>query len=287
MIRNKLVLEKNCIITKDIGTIKAQKELQELCLRIEDEKSHCNISSGWNLKQYLKPHVLKPFFIVYIFNILQIPCGTNLFIFYSVDIISNATTDETMNVNFINILTSSTRVIFMAASCLCLVWIGRRTISITSGVGSGIACVILGTAVYLQYDQAWLISTLVVLYVAFNTYGFFVLPPSMIGEILPSKIRCPVGAYIFVSNDIGMFVATKIFLSVNRSVGAHGLFWIFGSSSLFCALFLYLLLPETKGQSLVQLEQYFLQSNVLWITRHRTKTSVLTNSSNKRNMINK
>jgi len=91
----------------------------------------------------------------------------------------------------------------------------------------------------------------------------------MVGEILPSKIRCVGGAYIFTMNDTGMFFATKVFPAVVRTVGIHSIFWIFGVSSLLCSLFLYLMLPETKGRSLVQIEEYFLQPNVLWLTRKK------------------
>ena len=91
----------------------------------------------------------------------------------------------------------------------------------------------------------------------------------MTGEILPSKIRCDAGAYIFTMNDIEMFFATKAFRSVVTAVGIHGLFWIFGVSSLLCSLFLNLVLPETKGHSVVQIEEYFLHLNVLWFKRKK------------------
>ncbi|XP_023702853.1 facilitated trehalose transporter Tret1-like [Cryptotermes secundus] len=224
-------------------------------------------SQKW--KQYLRPQVYKPFIIIHIFNIVQIVCGTNLFIFYSVDIISGFKHDGSLDINLTTILTSTVRVVFMAVSCVMLVWFGRRTVCISSGLGSGVSAVLIGTFVYMQNIEAWIIIGLVLVYVAFNTYGYFVMPPSMIGEILPSKIRCFAGAYIFTMNDIGMFCATKAFSSVARAVGIHGIFWIFGVSSLLCSLFLYLLLPETKGRSLVQIEEYFLQPNILWLTRNK------------------
>ena len=222
----------------------------------------------------MKPHILKPFFTIHMYNILQIVCGTNLFIFYAVDIISGMNVHGNLDVNLINVLTSSVRVVFMAVSCLILVWVGRRALSISSGVGSGTAAVILGTLIYFKVTHEWLLTSLILLYVAFNTYGYFVLPPSMIGEILPSKIRCIAGAYIFTLNDIVMFGATKAFPSISASIGAHGIFWTFGISSLVCALFLYLLLPETKGRSLVEIERYFLQSNIFWITRNKNKVKM-------------
>jgi hypothetical protein len=233
-----------------------------------------NVAAHQKWKEYLTPQAYKPFIIVHVFNIIQIICGTNLFIFYAVDIISGLKSDGSLDINLTTILTSIVRVVFMVVSCVILVWIGRRTMCISSGLGSGIVAVIIGTVVHMQNVQAWIMTSLVLIYVAFNTYGYFVLPPSVIGELLPSKIRCVAGAYIFTMNDIGMFCATKAFPSVARAVGIHGLFWIFGVSSLACSLFLYLMLPETKGRSLVQIEEYFLQPNVLWITRKKcTKRS--------------
>jgi hypothetical protein len=228
-----------------------------------------NTSLAGKWKQYLKPQVYKPFNIIHIFNIMQIVCGTHLFIYYSVDIISGLNRDGSLNIKLTTILISTVRVVFMAVSCIMSVWIGRRTICISSGLGSGISAVLIGIFVYMQNIQTWIIIGLVLIYVAFNTYGYFVTPPIMVGEILPSKIRCLAGAYIYTMNDIGMFCATKAFPSVVRAVGTHGIFWIFGVSSLLCSLYLYLLLPETKGRSLVQIEEYFLQPNVLWLTRNK------------------
>jgi len=222
-----------------------------------------------NWKQYLKPHIYKPFIIIHVINIMQIVCGTYLFIFYAVDIISGLKTDGSLDSELVTNLTSIVRVVFMVVSCVILVWFGRRTICVSSGLGAGIAAVLIGIFVYVQTSHTWIIIGLVLLYVAFNTYGYFVIPPIMVGEILPSKIRCVGGAYIFTINDIGLFFATKAFPSVVRAVGIHGLFWIFGVSSLLCSLFLYLMLPETKGRSLVQIEEYFLQQNVLWLTRKK------------------
>jgi len=148
---------------------------------------------------------------------------------------------------------------------------------VSSGVCSGIAAVLIGTFVYMQTIQTWIIIGFVLLYVAFNTYGYYVMAQTMIGEILPSNMRCVGGAYIFTMNYVVIYFATKYYASVFTAVGTHGLFWIFGVSSLLCSLFLYLMLPETKGRSLVQIEEYFLQPNVLWLTRKKCQNIRNTN----------
>ncbi|XP_069704827.1 facilitated trehalose transporter Tret1-like [Periplaneta americana] len=251
----------------------AERDLQEVVNRTNEENNSIpNSSSKWNCKRYLRPEFLKPFLIIHIFNLIQVVCGSNLFIFYTVDILSGLKTDGSLDVNLTTNLTSIVRVVFMAVSCVMLVYVGRRPMSISSGLGSGIVAVVLGILAHVQTVPAWVMIICVLFYVAFNTYGYFVLPAIMVGEILPSKIRCILGGYIYTMNDMAMFGATKIFPSVHTVIGTAGLFWVFGVFSLFCALFLYLLLPETKGRSLVQIERYFLMPNILWLTRNKMKT---------------
>ncbi|KAJ4440280.1 hypothetical protein ANN_08419 [Periplaneta americana] len=250
----------------------AERDLQELVNRTNEDNNSIPISSfKWNCKQYLRPEVLKPFLIAHIFNIIQVVCGTNLFIFYSMDIVSGLKTDGSFDVNWTTNLTTIVRVVFMAISCVMLMWMGRRSMSISSGLGSGVSATVLGALVHIQNVPEWLMIVCVLLYVAFNTYGFFVLPAIMVGEILPSKVRCVLGAFIFTMNEVAMFAATKIFPSVHNAIGTAGLFWLFGVFSLFCCLFVYLSLPETKGRSLVQIERYFMMPNNLWLTRNKVE----------------
>jgi len=136
-------------------------------------------------------------------------------------------------------------------------------------VCSGIVAVLIGTFVYMQTIHTGINIGLIFSFVAFNTCGYFVMAQTMIGEILPHNIRCVGGAYIFTINYIVMLVAKKFFLSIVTAVGTHGLLWIFGVSALVCSLFLYLMLPETKGRSLVQIEEYFLQPNILSLRRKK------------------
>ena len=254
--------------------LQAEEDLQELVRRLAEEnrerkrnESTCSISQ---ISGFVKPQYLKPFFIVHIFNLFQITCGTNLFIFYASDIIAELERD-----NFTLVFLSGIRVAVLIVSCFLLVWIKRRTICLTSGAGSGIAALAIALAASVNFYHSWYMFLMLALYVAFNSYGFFVLPSSMVGELLPSSIRSYGGAYIFTINDVGMFAVTKVFPSLISSIGIEGIFWIFGCSSLICTLFLYLLLPETKDQTLVDIEKYFLQDNVLWVKRNKEYKSVI------------
>ena len=108
-------------------SLQAERDLEEILKRIEDQKRalanqmDSNQIYWWNWKHCLKPHVQKPFIITHVFNIMQIVCGKNLFIFYALDIISSLKTDGSLNSKLVNNLTSIVRGVFMVVSCVILV----------------------------------------------------------------------------------------------------------------------------------------------------------------------
>lgn len=106
-------------------------------------------------------------------------------------------------------------------------------------------------------------------YVAFNTLGFFLLPGLMIGELLPTKVRGLCGGYIFCLFNVVLFGFTKLYPILFRSIGMAGIFGLFGISASIATIVLFLMLPETKGKSLLQIEQYYQKPNIFWFTRHK------------------
>lgn len=72
-----------------------------------------------------------------------------------------------------------------------------------------------------------------------------------------------------------LFGVAKVFPFVKNSVGVSGVFWIFALVGILASIFLYLTLPETKGQTLSEIEDYFQQAGFLWIGRKkRAKVNV-------------
>jgi SP family facilitated glucose transporter-like MFS transporter 8 len=93
------------------------------------------------------------------------------------------------------------------------------------------------------------------------------MPGIAMGELLPAKIRGSAGGYILAGTYLGFFVTTKTFPWLCDLLEVHGVFGLFGITTAVGTLLMYLFLPESSGKSLLQIENYFGQPNVLWVGR--------------------
>lgn len=203
---------------------------------------------------------------------LQIFSGTYIVIFYAVDIVQDVAGDG-MDSLVAAILTAVIRLVFSIVGCFLLYYMNKRTLCIMSGIGSTVTSLGLGIFTLARIGETptsvdvWFTAVCIIVYIASNTLGFMMLPGLMVGELLPAKIRGMCGGYIFMLFNIILFVFSKMYPLMKATIGIHGLFIIFGVSSLLGTIFMYLVLPETRNRSLIQIEQYFEKSNFLWMNR--------------------
>uniref|UniRef100_A0A8D8XVG1 Facilitated trehalose transporter Tret1 n=1 Tax=Cacopsylla melanoneura TaxID=428564 RepID=A0A8D8XVG1_9HEMI len=110
-------------------------------------------------------------------------------------------------------------------------------------------------------QTSWVPVAAIVLYIVFSTFGFLIIPWSLLGEIYPAKSRevaCGITAclaYLF------NFAIVKCYPYMSRSIGSYGVFAFFGVMALIGTLFVIIFLPETQGKTLAEIEQYFIGSH--------------------------
>lgn len=158
-------------------------------------------------------------------------------------------------------------------ACILLLRVTRRSLVLVSGAGTAICTLALAFLLIQGPGTGVAPPALILGYVAFNTLGFFLLPGLMIGELLPTKVRGLCGGYIFCLFNAVLFGFTKLYPIMKTSIGMAGVFGLFGASAALATIVLFLLYPETKGKSLIQIEQYYQKSNILWVTRKKMSDS--------------
>ncbi|XP_059480638.1 facilitated trehalose transporter Tret1-2 homolog [Neocloeon triangulifer] len=257
----------------ELAVLAARRDQEEQHALAKQKKRRNSWFNTWRQSPLFSRVVLKPLIVVNVFNVVQILSGTYTIIFYAVDVLQQAEGgDETDQVAELEtaVLTALVRTVITAFACLLLLKVGRRPLAISSGLGSAAAAVALGCWLYVAPPPgtlSWLPATLVLLYVGCNTYGFFVLPGLMMGEMLPARARGPAGGLTFAVINITLFVTTKVYPWAVHVLHPHGLFFFFGICALLGTLFVYLFVPETKGRTLSEIEDYFSGTNLIWQTR--------------------
>jgi len=166
---------------------------------------------------------------------------------------------------YTTVLISGVRFFTVLISTVVMLRAGRRTLAMISGILSTLSALCLGI---LQLE-ANLTFALVITYVFGRSFGFFALPSTMTGERQPSHFRGFACGYIYTMNDLLLGGFLKLYPWMLTTLQIHGLFLLFGISCAVCTIFLYFFLPETQGLTLQQIEDYFLQPNIMWITRRR------------------
>ncbi|KAJ9574691.1 hypothetical protein L9F63_008152 [Diploptera punctata] len=263
-----------------LSTIRAQEEIEEESATFDEENGkNIKLKIIHQLRVLLSPSILKPFFIAHVICLFQIFSGTILIIFYAVDLISETNQNqESFSTYIIVQLTAVVRVVFVIITNSLFYFVHRRIHAIVSSSICAATAIIFALFLYFQSQQylflsssanMWISGLLILIFIAANTCSFLALPATIMSEILPIKIRGGASGYIFAANDITQFLVAKCYPWMKETLGPHGVFLWFGINCIIFLVICYLFLPETRGKTLAQIEEYFRGRNYLWVKRDR------------------
>ena len=142
---------------------------------------------------------------------------------------------------------------------------GRKPLMITGAVGMAIAMFGLGLSLYLSMD-GMLSLVFMLMYVAAFALSWGPVVWVLLSEIFPNNVRSTAMAIAVATQWICNYLVSWSFPILNNnqylvSAFNHGFaYWIYGAMSVIAAIIIYMLLPETKGKSLEEME-------ALWVNK--------------------
>ncbi|XP_065350918.1 facilitated trehalose transporter Tret1-like [Cloeon dipterum] len=220
-----------------------------------DSKAETAELSAWQC--LLSRTSRRPLLIMLAFFTFQQFCGMNAVTFYTVQMFESSG-DGVLSTNQAAIVIGATRLLVVCLSCCLLSRVGRRTVTIISGAGMAVSMTALGIVV-LATGTPPLFASLacVATFIAFNTFGFFSIPWVMLGEIIPANCRGLASGLLSSVAYIYIFTVVKIYPFAISLFGEGEVFLVFGCVSATGTLFVYLILPETRGKSLQEIQNLF------------------------------
>lgn len=182
-------------------------------------------------------------------------CGINVIFNYAEEIFTAAgysVGDMLFNI----VITGAVNLVFTFLAMRMVDSWGRRKLMLLGAIGLSVIYFLLGSSYYFKVEG---VAILALVMLAIATYAMTLAPITwvVLSEIFPNKIR---GAAMSVATTalwVACFVLTYTFPILNKFLNASGTFWLYGFICLSGFLFTLKKLPETKGKSLEEVEEYF------------------------------
>lgn len=203
----------------------------------------------------LEPSVLKVLTLGIGLAVLQQWCGINVIFNYAQEVFHAAGYDVSGIMQTI-VLTGIVNLVFTLVAIYTVDTVGRRKLMLFGTASLAAIYAVLGAA-YYSGSQGFHMVLLVVAGIA--CYAMTLAPATwvVIAEIFPNRIRGAAMSVAVLALWLACTVLTFTFPYLNRLLGPHGTFWLYGAICLLGYLFIWQRLPETKEKTLEQIEKDF------------------------------
>ena len=137
--------------------------------------------------------------------------------------------------------------------------LGRKPLLYIGMSGMAFSLSVLGVAFYLPGAAEalkWIAVGSIIFYIASFAISLGPIFWLIIAEIYPMQIRGRAMSLATVANWVFNMIVAATFLTLTETIGKAGTFWLFAFISVAGVLYCYVFVPETKGRSLEEIEEY-------------------------------
>jgi len=226
-------------------------------------------------RQYRRPFLTLNFLFV-----LTAFTGNFAITFYAVDIFQHSG-NGAINSYLSAIIIGAIKFLGALLYIPAVKYISRRMLICGSSFVMGTSMSILGLAMYSHESglysnleaMVWLPLVCITIYMLADPIGVGSVPFLYLGEFFPAESRSILSGITVGLSNLNMFIVVKTFPGLTNMVGDSGTFWLYSAFCFVMILYTLVWIPETKGRSLQDIEQYFNYKENLHVTPYATPVS--------------
>lgn len=212
------------------------------------------------LHEIHSPWLSYGFFVIFIgimLSVFQQFVGINVVLYYASNIFRNmgSSTDVSL---LQTIIVGAVNLVFTIVAILTVDRFGRKPLMIIGSIGMAVSMIALGLVFYFQY-VGMLALIFMLTYTAAFAMSWGPVCWVLLAEIFPNSVRGALSIAVaaqWIANWIISF--TFPMMNDNAKLTAqfhHGFaYWIYGIMGILSAVFVWKLVPETKGKTLEEME---------------------------------
>lgn len=148
--------------------------------------------------------------------------------------------------------------LFTIVAILLVDRVGRKPLLLVAAAGMGVSQVILGAAFKIQGLPGWAVLAVILLYIAFFALAMGPIVWVIMSEIFPTRLRGSAMAVATVILWIADFAVTLTFPVISDRLNESTAFWMYAAMCAVDFVFIWAVLPETKGKTLEEIEKRWL-----------------------------
>ncbi|CAK9834115.1 Facilitated trehalose transporter Tret1 [Anthophora retusa] len=210
-------------------------------------------------KEFLIPNNLKKAFVVVGVYVFSYVSGYSALTSYAEIILTKS--EITVRPSLVVMILGFTTIIAGFSATLLVDKLGRRCFLMMSGVGTSLSLALLGLHFHLlslEFDPAALTWLPIVALLTFNlsmSSGLQPIPSTLLGEMFTANMKNMASLCVSSSNALLSFASAKTYQPYLDLVGEKFVYWTYSVCVLFSVPYVYFLIPETAGKSLLEIQR--------------------------------
>lgn len=239
------------------GHMDAEKECNTIHKEMEGQPK-----GRLSFKECMHPTVYKPAIIVFVLMFFQQFSGSNAVLFYSSRIFE--VSKEFIEPKKATIVLGAVQVVATLLGNFIVDKLGRKALLILSDIFMCLSLMTLGAYYYkssidtlFQNMYSWIPLVSLTIFVTAFSIGYGSIPWLLAAEMVPLRARSTVGGIATVANGLFAFTVTKTFSELEDLFENYGTFWFYSAISIVGTVYVILMVPETKGKQLEDIELLF------------------------------
>ena len=210
-----------------------------------------------SFSKLLKPGLRTALIIGVILAILSQVTGINVIMYYAPEIFKS-TGDGSSSALMQTVLVGGINVLMTLVAIKYVDRLGRRKLLLIGAAGMAICLAMVGYAFYSGNTQGYWVLAGILLYISFFAISLGPLTFVVIAEIFPTNIRGRAMSVAIFFLWLSVYIVSQTFPMLLESIGSAYTFWIYMIMSVIAFAFVYRFIPETKGKTLEQIEQFWI-----------------------------
>ncbi|KAK9676788.1 hypothetical protein RND81_11G100800 [Saponaria officinalis] len=243
-------------------TIENEKEVEERLAEIQFAAKNTNDDKAvWVELLCPSPTVFRMLVVGIGIQCFQQITGVDALVYYSPEILKEAGIENKTKLLAATVAVGVTKTAFILIAILLIDRVGRKPLLYISTIGMTICLFALGITLSFLQDQQFGIALSILFIcgnVAFFSIGIGPICWVLNSEIFPLRLRAQAVALGAMGNRVCSGVIAMSFLSMSSAISMAGTFFTFGVVSAAAVVFVFTVVPETKGKSLEEIESLFL-----------------------------